>query len=62
MKTEKEIDEYRKEIEKRLVEAESMDAMKYYQGVLRALDWTDNWNRRLGIIRMSTDELINETP
>ena len=40
MKTEKEIDEYRIEIEKRLVETESLDAMKYYQGVLRALDWT----------------------
>ena len=40
MKTEKEIDEYRIEIEKRLIETESLDAMKYYQGVLRALDWT----------------------
>ena len=40
MKTEKEIDEFRKEIEERLVKCESMDAMKYYQGVLRALDWT----------------------
>ncbi len=40
MKTEKEVAEYRKIIEKRLVEAESMDAMKYYQGVLRALEWT----------------------
>ncbi len=39
MKTEKEIEEYRKEIEERLVKAESMDAMKDYQGVLRALDW-----------------------
>lgn len=39
MKTEKEIEEYRKVIEKRLVEAESMDAMKYYQGVLRSLEW-----------------------
>jgi len=39
MKTEKEIKEYRKEIEKRLVETQSMDAMKYYQGVLRALEW-----------------------
>ena len=39
MKTEKEIEEYRKEIEKRLVDTESMDAMKYYQGVLRTLDW-----------------------
>ena len=40
MKTEKEIDEYRKVIEDRLVKTESMDAMKYYQGVLRALDQT----------------------
>jgi len=39
LKTEKEIEEYRIEIEKRLVETESMDAMKYYQGVLRTLDW-----------------------
>jgi hypothetical protein len=39
MKTEKEIDEYREEIEKILVKTESMDAMKYYQGVLRTLDW-----------------------
>jgi len=39
MKTEKEIEEYRKEIEKRLTETESIDAMKYYQGVLRALEW-----------------------
>jgi hypothetical protein len=38
MKIEQEIEEYRKEIEKRLVETESMDAIKYYQGVLRALD------------------------
>ena len=40
MKTEKEIDEYRQDIEDRLVKTESIDAMKYYQGVLRALDWT----------------------
>ena len=39
MKTEKEIDEYRKVIEERLVKTESMDAMKYYQGVLRSLEW-----------------------
>ena len=48
MKTEKEIEEYRKEIETRLVETESIDAMKYYQGVLRALEWvttgTDVYN------------------
>jgi hypothetical protein len=40
MKSEKEIGDYRKTIEERLVKTESMDAMKYYQGVLRALDWT----------------------
>ncbi len=39
MKTEKEIEEYRKQIEERLVKSESMDAMKYYQGVLRCLEW-----------------------
>jgi len=40
MKSEKEINDYRKIIEERLVKTESMDAMKYYQGVLRTLDWT----------------------
>jgi len=39
MKTELEIAEYRKVIEERLVKTESMDAMKYYQGVLRSLEW-----------------------
>jgi hypothetical protein len=39
MKTEIEIAEYRKVIEERLVKTESMDAMKYYQGVLRSLEW-----------------------
>ncbi len=39
MKTETEIAEYRKEIEERLVKSESMDSMKYYQGVLRCLEW-----------------------
>jgi hypothetical protein len=39
MKTELEITEYRKVIEERLVKTESMDAMKYYQGVLRSLEW-----------------------
>jgi hypothetical protein len=39
MKTELEIEEYRKQIEERLVKSESMDAMKYYQGVLRCLEW-----------------------
>jgi hypothetical protein len=39
MKTELEIAEYRKVIEERLVKTESMDAMKYYQGVLRCLEW-----------------------
>ncbi len=39
MKTELEIAEYRKVIEERLVKTKSMDAMKYYQGVLRSLEW-----------------------
>jgi hypothetical protein len=39
MKTELEIAEYKKVIEERLVKTESMDAMKYYQGVLRSLEW-----------------------
>ena len=39
MKTESEIAEYRKEIEQRLIKTESIDAMKYYQGVLRSLEW-----------------------
>ena len=39
MKTETEIAEYRKEIEERLIKTESMDAMKYYQGVSRSLEW-----------------------
>ena len=38
MKTETEIIEYRKDIEERLIKTESMDAMKYYQGVLRSLE------------------------
>ena len=38
MKTEIEIAEYRKVIEERLVKTESIDAMKYYQGVLRSLE------------------------
>ena len=44
MKNEKEIEEYRKGIERRLVETESMDAIKYYQGVLRALEWVTTGN------------------
>ena len=44
MKTENEVAAYRKEIEQRLVTAESMDAMKYYQGVLRALEWVVTGN------------------
>ena len=44
MKTERDIEIYRIEIEKRLVETESMDAMKYYQGVLRALEWVTTGN------------------
>ena len=39
MKTGQEIADYRKEIEQRLVNAPTPDAMKYYQGVLRALEW-----------------------
>ena len=39
MKTELEIAEYRKVIEERLEKTESLDAMKYYQGVLRSLEW-----------------------
>jgi hypothetical protein len=39
MKTELEIEEYRKQIEERLVKSESMDAMKYYQGVLQCPEW-----------------------
>ena len=44
MKTEGDIKEYRKEIEKKLVETDSMDAMKYYQGALRALEWVTTGN------------------
>ena len=44
MKTENEVTEYRKVIEQRLVNSESMDAMKYYQGVLRALEWVVTGN------------------
>jgi hypothetical protein len=44
MKTEQEVAEYRKEIEQRLISSESMDAMKYYQGVLRALEWVVTGN------------------
>jgi len=39
MKTKSEIEEFRKDIENRLVKTESLDAMKYYQGALRALEW-----------------------
>ena len=52
MKTEKEIEEYRKEIEKRLTETESMDAMKYYQGVLRALEWATTGTRCLELKKL----------
>lgn len=44
MKTEEEIQEYRKDIENRLISTESMDAIKYYQGVLRALEWVTTGN------------------
>ncbi|MEX0861159.1 hypothetical protein [Nitrosopumilus sp.] len=39
LKTETEIEKYRKQIEEILVKSESMNAMKYYQGVLRCLEW-----------------------
>ena len=39
MKTESEIALYRTDIEARLIKTESADAMKYYQGVLRCLEW-----------------------
>ena len=44
MKTEEDIEEYRKKIEGKLVETDSMDAMKYYQGALRALEWVTTGN------------------
>ena len=43
MKTEKEIEDFRKDIEKRLENASTlsdpMTAMNYYQGALRTLEW-----------------------
>jgi len=43
MKTEKEIEEFRKDIEQRLIDVsklpDPMGAMKYYQGALRTLEW-----------------------
>ena len=43
MKTEKEIDAFRKDIEQRLENVsklpDPMTAMNYYQGALRALEW-----------------------
>jgi len=43
MKTEKEIESFRKDIEQRLINVSNlpdpMGAMKYYQGVLRTLEW-----------------------
>ena len=43
MKTKKEIEDFRKDIEERLVDAskltDSEGAMKYYQGALRTLEW-----------------------
>ena len=43
MKTEKEVEEFRKEIEQRLIEVSKLPdpdaAMKYYQGALRTLEW-----------------------
>ena len=43
MKTEKEVEEFRKEIEQRLIDVSKLPdpdaAMKYYQGALRTLEW-----------------------
>ena len=43
MKTEKEIEEFRKDIEQRLIDVSKLPdpdvAMKYYQGALRTLEW-----------------------
>jgi len=43
MKTEKDIEEFRKDIEQRLENvskmADPMTAMNYYQGALRTLEW-----------------------
>ena len=43
MKTEKEVEEFRKEIEQRLIDVSKLSdtdaAMKYYQGALRTLEW-----------------------
>ena len=43
MKTEQEIEEFRKDIEQRLIDVsklpDPMGAMKYYQGALRTLEW-----------------------
>ena len=44
MKTESEVLEFRKDIENRLINSQSMDAMKYYPGVLRALEWVITGN------------------
>ena len=43
MKTEKEVEEFRKEIEQRLIDVSKLPApdaaMKYYQGALGTLEW-----------------------
>jgi len=43
MKTEKEIEAFRKDIEQRLIDVSKLSdpigAMKYYQGALRTLEW-----------------------
>ena len=43
MKTEKEIDAFRQDIEQRLIDVSKLPdpdaAMKYYQGALRTLEW-----------------------
>ena len=43
VKTEKEVEEFRKDIEQRLIDVSKLPdpdaAMKYYQGALRTLEW-----------------------
>ena len=48
MKTEKEIEKFRKDIEQRLMDVSKLpdpeSAMKYYQGALRTLEWITTGN------------------
>ena len=43
MKTEKDIEDFRKDVEQRLIDVSKLSdpdaAMKYYQGALRTLEW-----------------------